>query len=261
MERKKLTRSDILFIRQLADRQARRQYRLFAVEGEKNVAEMCRSALQVHSIYAEAAWYDLHIVEAMPYQPDTYVVNAQELGRISRQKTPDRVMALVRMPERRFRMEDLTGSLAIMLDRVQDPGNMGTILRIADWFGIDHILCSEDTVDAFSTKVVQASMGAIARVGVHYGDLIRWAEEAAACGIPMYGTFLDGENIYNQELTSGGIVVMGNESQGISPALAGRISRRLWLPCYPAGTPRSESLNVAIATALVCSEFRRRITL
>ena len=261
MERKKLTRSDILFIRQLADRQVRRQHRLFAVEGEKNVAEMCRSALRVQSIYAEAAWYDLRIVEEMPYEPDTYIVNNQELGRISRQKTPDRVMALVHMPEHRFHMENLAGKLSLMLDRVQDPGNMGTILRIADWFGIDHILCSEDTVDAFSSKVVQASMGAVARVSVHYGDLVRWAEEAAACGIPLYGTFLDGENIYKQELTAGGIVVMGNESQGISPALAGHIGRRLWLPCHPAGTPRSESLNVAVATALVCGEFRRRISL
>lgn len=257
MDAKKMTRSDILFVRSLADRKARSQHRLFLVEGEKNVAEVCRSGLRIHSVYAEDGW-DTGWLDGLPVRPEFFAVSAQELGRISQQKTPNRVLAVVCMPPDRFRPEDLKGSLSILLDHVQDPGNMGTILRLADWFGIDHVLCSSDTVDVWSPKVVQATMGAISRVRVHYGDTAAFLDMAAALELPVYGTFLDGEDIYTQPLTPDGIIVMGNESQGISEAARRRIRHKLWLPCYPPGAPRSESLNVAVATALVCGEFRRR---
>lgn len=257
MEAKKMTRSDILFVRSLADRKERSRHRLFLVEGEKNVAEVCRSGLRVRSIFAEAGW-DTGLLDLPAVRPEFFTVSPQELERISQQKTPNRVLAVVCMPPDEFRMEDLKGTLSIMLDHVQDPGNMGTILRIADWFGIDHILCSRDTVDVWSPKVVQATMGAITRVSVHYGDTGAFLGQAEALGIPVYGTFLDGTDIYAQPLTPDGIIVMGNESKGISEAVASHIGHRLWLPCFPAGAPRSESLNVAVATALVCGEFRRR---
>jgi TrmH family RNA methyltransferase len=147
--------------------------------------------------------------------------------------------------------------LCLALDGLQDPGNVGTILRLADWFGIEHIVCSHDTADIYSPKVVQASMGAICRVKVCKANLVE-ALENMPSDIPLYGTFLDGENIHRQALTDYGIIVMGNEGNGIRPEIEKNITRRLFIPNYPEGRPTSESLNVAIATAIVCAEFRHR---
>ena len=135
-------------------------------------------------------------------------------------------------------------------------GNLGTIIRIADWFGIKNIVCSDTTVDVFNHKVVQATMGAISRVKVHYVDLEDFLSQD--WGVPVYGTYLDGENIYQSTLSPSGIVVMGNEGKGISPVLADCISHRLLIPSYPPGVPTSESLNVGVATAITIGEFRRR---
>jgi len=146
--------------------------------------------------------------------------------------------------------------LCLALDEVQDPGNLGTIIRIADWFGIEHIFCSQGTADVYNPKVVQATMGALARVHVHYVNLSELIDSLP--DIPVYGTFLDGTNIYEQELSQTGIIVMGNEGNGISPEVRKVINRRLYIPNYPANRPTSESLNVAVATAITCAEFRRR---
>ena len=140
---------------------------------------------------------------------------------------------------------------------MQNPGNLGTIIRLADWFGITDIVCSADSADCFNPKVVQATMGAIIRVRVHYTDLQRWLSEQRSKGVKIYGTFLDGENIYKTEKGSCGVIVMGNEGQGISPECEQSVTHRLYIPPYPADNPGSESLNVAIATAITCSEFRR----
>lgn len=148
--------------------------------------------------------------------------------------------------------------LVLALDGVQDPGNLGTIIRLADWFGISHIICSMDTADAYSPKTVMATMGAIARVRVHYVDLPRLLAECGA-DVPVYGTFLDGTDIYAEPLSAAGVVVMGNEGNGISDAVAQSVNRRLFIPSFPADRPTSESLNVAIATAITCAEFRRRM--
>ena len=147
----------------------------------------------------------------------------------------------------------------LALDDVQDPGNMGTIVRLADWFGIRDIVCSEATADCFNPKVVQATMGAITRVRVHYLPLPGLLEKALSDGIPVYGTFLDGDDIYGAELSADGILVMGNEGKGIGPDVEKCVSRRLYIPSYPGGTATSESLNVAVATAVACAEFRRRL--
>ena len=141
---------------------------------------------------------------------------------------------------------------------MQDPGNLGTILRLADWFGIHHVVCSLHTADVFSPKVVQATMGSLARVRVHYLDPLEYLNELPA-ETPVYGTFLDGKNIYDEQLTDKGIIVMGNEGKGISAALTDYITHRLYIPNYPIGTPTGESLNVAIATAVTCAEFRRQM--
>ena len=144
--------------------------------------------------------------------------------------------------------------LTLALDGVQDPGNLGTIVRLADWFGIRHIFCSFDSADIYNPKSTQATMGALARVDVHYVDLPLALRSVEA---PVYGTFLDGQDIYTQDLSAHGVIVMGNEGRGISKAVAELVSHRLFVPPYPAQRPTVESLNVAIATAIVCAEFRR----
>ena len=145
----------------------------------------------------------------------------------------------------------------MVLDNLQDPGNLGTIIRLADWFGITDIVCSADSADCFNPKVIQATMGAIIRVRVHYTDLSQWLAQQKERGVNIYGTFLDGENIYKTEKGSCGVIVMGNEGQGISPQCEQSVTHRLYIPPYPADRCGSESLNVAIATAITCSEFRR----
>lgn len=186
------------------------------------------------------------------------VISHKEMERISFLKTPSDMLALVEIPRYRLSVRELSDTLSLALDGVQDPGNMGTILRLADWFGMRDVICSETTADCFNPKVVQATMGAIARVRVHYVPLARWLGEVRAAGIPVYGTFLDGEPIYDAALSPGGVIVMGSEGQGVSPEVAELVSRRLFIPPFPVGEPTSESLNVATATAIVCSEFRRR---
>ena len=158
------------------------------------------------------------------------------------------------IPQYELEVGTLSQQLVLALDTVQDPGNLGTIVRIADWYGIEHILCSPLCADLYNPKVVQATMGALARVEVHYVELEETFRHISG---PVYGTFLDGENIYGQELSSAGIIVMGNEGNGISPEIRKCVTHRLFLPSYPEGRTTSESLNVAVATAVVCAEFRR----
>ena len=161
------------------------------------------------------------------------------------------------MPTLNSQPSTLNSQLSLALDGVQDPGNLGTIIRIADWFGISTIYCSPETADVYNPKVVQATMGSLAHVQVVYTDLLALVSQLPP-SYPVYGTLLDGENIYQQELTSEGIIVMGNEGNGISQALREHINRRLLIPDFHTGELRAESLNVAIATAITCSEFKRR---
>ena len=171
-------------------------------------------------------------------------------------KTPQQVLAVFEQPEYETDASVISHSLCLALDDVQDPGNLGTIIRLADWFGIEHIFCSPNTVDVYNPKTVQATMGGIARVKLHYTplpDLIQSLKD-----IPVYGTFLDGENMYTQKLSSNGLIVMGNEGNGIGKEVEQLINRKLYIPNYPAERETSESLNVAIATAVVCAEFRRQ---
>ena len=147
--------------------------------------------------------------------------------------------------------------MCLALDDIQDPGNLGTIIRLADWFGIEHIFCSQGTVDVYNSKVIQATMGALARVKVHYCNLPELISSLK--DVPVYGTFLDGENIYDKPLSENGLIIMGNEGNGVSKEVSQLINNKLYIPNYPSGRTTSESLNVAIATAVVCAEFRRRL--
>ena len=247
-----ISKATIKKIHALDMRKFRRNERLFVAEGPKLVDELCATMKPVY-IAALPEWIseNAKIVSGTEYD----IVTPDELQRASLQKNPQQVIALFPIPEHRFCTEQLKNELVLILDGVQDPGNLGTIARIADWFGIRNIICSAETADIYNPKAVQATMGALARVKFHYTDLLQLLSQYDG---PVYGTFLDGENIYGQELSENGIIVMGNEGKGISQGVGEMINRRLYIPNYPIGTQTTESLNVAIATSIVCAEFRRR---
>ena len=180
-----------------------------------------------------------------------------EIARASLLKTPQDVIAIFNQRKEKTDITVIEKQLCLALDDVQDPGNLGTIIRIADWFGIEHIFCSTNTVDVYSPKVVQATMGALSRVHLHYVSLTELIGKLNK-NVPIYGTLLDGTNIYTQELSTTGLIVMGNEGNGITAEVRQLINRKLYIPNYPEGRDTSESLNVAIATAVTCAEFRRR---
>ena len=247
-------KSEIAFVRSLSSKKERAASGLFVAEGEKLVGEMLASEFRVRKIF-RCGEEDRSEAGSV----DTEHVSPKEMERISALKTPTPVLALVELPRYRLSAGTGTDDLALALDGVQDPGNLGTIVRLADWFGIRDIVCSENTADCFGPKAVQATMGAIARVRVHYTALEPFLTRAAERGTPVYGTFLEGEDIYRAGLSAGGIVVMGSEGNGISSGTARCVTRRLFIPPYPGAAPTSESLNVAMATAVVAAEFRRRI--
>ena len=242
-----ISKNQIKYIRQLELKKYRRREGVFVAEGPKVVGDLLRRYQPV-AVYATEEW-DQGDRSLIPVTDD-------ELRRISFLQHPQQVLALFRLPDTSAEVLSLPSHLSLALDGVQDPGNLGTIIRIADWFGIDTIYCSEDTADAYNPKVVQATMGSIARVNIIYTDLLRLFDSLPP-SYPVYGTLLDGENIYQQTLSNEGIIVMGNEGNGISEAIRQRVNRRLLIPCFREGDT-AESLNVAIATAITCSEFKRR---
>ena len=246
-----MTKAEIQLVRSLADKRARTEHGLFVAEGEKLIGEIRVSKLRVRKIYALEGIFEGAEVE---------VVSPKEMERISLLKTPSKAVALVEIPRYKLRAGELKEQLVLALDEVQNPGNLGTIIRLADWFGITDIVCSMDSADCFNPKVVQATMGAILRVRVHYVDLEAFLREATEAGVARYGTFLEGENLYETELTKGGIIIMGNEGRGISAAIERHVSHKLLIPAYPPERPTSESLNVAMATGIICAEFRRRVS-
>ena len=245
-----MTRTELQLVRSLADKRSRTESGLFVAEGAKLISELRASHLRVRRIYA---------LEGVFEGPDVETVTPHEMERLSLLKTPGNSLALIEIP--RYRLADAAPErqLVLALDEVQNPGNLGTIIRLADWFGIRDIVCSENSADCFNPKVVQATMGAILRVRVHYTDLAALLSKAAALGLPVCGTFLEGANIYETELKPAGIVVMGNEGRGVSEAAAQSVTRKLLIPPYPADRRTTESLNVAMATGIVCAEFRRRL--
>ena len=240
-----LSANKIKFIRSLAQKKFRDEHGLFIAEGEKIVSEALASGYKVREVY-----------------------RADEIGRecmerISCLSSPSPVLAVVEKPD--FTPDRILYNLSgrkplyLALDGVKDPGNLGTIIRVADWFGVDAIFASPGTVEVWNPKVVQATMGAIFRKQVIYTDLSEICRKFSAAGLPVYGTFLDGKNLYDNLPSDAkhGLVVMGSESFGISPALESLITNKLLIPPYPADAVTSESLNVAIATAIICAEFRR----
>lgn len=236
-------------MRSLNDKRTRDEEQLFVAEGIKLVEEILGSTLHIRRIYTTRT--DLR-------GANVEHVERREMERISMLKTPSDTLAIVEQPRNKFTLKRLANRLSIALDEVQNPGNLGTIIRLADWFGIEDVICSKECADIFNPKVVQATMGALLRVRVHYVDnLSEVLRSAAELDLPIYGTLLDGNNIYSEKLATRGIIVMGNEGRGVSEECRNALTHKLFIPPYPANRPTSESLNVAMATGIILAEFRR----
>lgn len=247
-----VSNNEIKKVKSLHQKKFRDESGMFIVEGDKMVDELFRSGWKVEKVY---------------YRDE---IGDETMGRISALASPSPALAVVSKPDDVYindpqALDKLIseGGLFLALDKIKDPGNLGTILRIADWFGIKAVFAAKETVDVFNPKVVQATMGAIFRVRLHYVDLPAISRMTLDKGGKVYGTFLDGRNMYGCDLDTGKespvIIVIGNESEGISDEMGTLVSDRLYIPPFPADSPGSESLNAAVATAITVAEFRRRI--
>lgn len=250
-----VSKNKLKYIRSLEQKKHRNAEGVFMAEGNKLVADLL-FAFDSELIIAKPSWMatqgDIPAKELL-------IADEEEIQKASLLKAPQDVIAVFKQP--RWKIEEVAPEqqLVLALDGIQDPGNLGTIIRIADWFGIEHLVCAMDTVDVFNPKVVQATMGSLARVKVHYTELESYLTAQKEAGIPLYGTFLDGEDMYAKDLSSHGILVMGNEGNGVRPSIEVLVNEKLFIPNYPPERETSESLNVAMATAIVCAEFRRRM--
>ena len=260
----RISKNQIKFIRSLSQKKVRDSEQLFLAEGEKCVRELLQS-FEPFLIASSSPLSGINTLEA----------TEMEIQQMSQLRHPQGVVAVFKMPtmvdlNAAFKMlisQEATAASGLMLalDGVQDPGNLGTIIRTADWFGIEEIICSQDTVDCWNPKVVQATMGALARVHVHYINLYSFILNVLQSNqdgnnYPIYGTLLDGKNMYSPDAIPSkqrGIIIMGNEGNGISSAIRSLITHPLYIPSFPAERPTSESLNVGIATAIILAEFRR----
>ncbi len=251
-----ISKNQIKYIHQLELKKFRKQEGLFIAEGHKVVGDLLRAGFKPRHIFAVQDWITDNSSQLSVLDSQLSEVNLEELTRLSLLQHPQQVLALFPIPYEQT-IPSPKNALSILLDNVQDPGNLGTIIRIADWFSIDTIYCSLGTVDAWNPKVVQATMGSIARVHIKYVDP-QLLFDSLPDKFPVYGTFLDGDNIYTQQLSQQGIIVMGNEGNGISDAVRSRVTHKLLIPDFHKGDT-ADSLNVAIATAITCSEFRRRM--
>lgn len=254
-----VTKSVVKYVHSLSVKKYRDIEQCFVAEGPKVVTDLL-PLMPCRILFATEAYF--HTVDSGLLKAVEQVesVSQAELERLSLLRSPRDAVAVFRrfsdaLPADVQRFP--ATSLCLALDDVQDPGNLGTILRVADWFGIEHVFASPGTADVYAPKVVQATMGAVGRVRIHYLDLTTFLQSLQT-EIPVYGTFLDGKTIYDQPLSQNGIIIMGNEGKGISESVKKYVRNRLFIPNYPEGRNTSESLNVAIATAIVCAEFRRR---
>ena len=250
-----ITKARIKLIKSLEQRKQRNLQHLFVAEGPKLVGELLET-MQPYYIAALPEWWTQNspLVKSACEQ-DT--ITPAELQRASLLRTPQQVIALFPIPEQTFAPTIAQTDLCLALDGVQDPGNIGTILRIADWFGIEHVICSSDCADLYNPKVVQAAMGSLGRVKVHYMDLPAFLRSLEP-GTPIYGTLLDGDDLYETMLSTRGVIVMGNEGNGLSDEVRQLVTSRIKIPSFNTSGSSAESLNVGVATAVVCSEFKRR---
>lgn len=256
----KISKAKIQYVAQLKHKKFRREYGVFTAEGTKCVIDTI-GAFNIKMFVATDAWLNsdsFSEISDLVRNTELYSASPAEMQRMSQLSTSPQVLAVYNIPEVDSSQwgDNIDNRLTLLLDGVQDPGNLGTIIRTADWFGIHHIAASKETADLYNIKTVQATMGAISRVKMIYTDLVEIVSEYP--NIPVYGTLLEGGNIYDAHLENVGFIVMGNEGSGISPQMRERISSGLFIPSYPPNVSGSESLNVAAATAITLAEFRRR---
>ena len=252
-----ISKQKIKLIHSLELKKNREAHGLFVGEGPKIVCEFINH-YKCKYLVAQETWATSN-TDIITKSQEVDIVSSEELSKASLLKAPQNVIAIFEKPANLIISPSLaTKDLCLALDCIQDPGNFGTIIRIANWFGIKNIICSLTTADVYSPKVIQATMGALTGVNVFYTDLCEYFQEIEK-DIPIYGTFLEGQNIYKTSLTDNGIIIMGNEGNGISPNVGAYVNSRLYIPPFDPRSTTTESLNVAIATAITCSEFRRRL--
>ena len=256
-----LSKNQVKFIRSLQLKKQREEHQRFVAEGSKLVIDLLESDFEIIAIFGTHEWFDNH-----PHQThslDSFTeVTEEEMKRITGLASPSPVLAIVKIPDHDTSDQIMITDLTLALDEIKDPGNLGTIIRLADWFGITTVICSENTVELYNPKVVQATMGSISRVKVKYLNLRTFFQNLDPV-IPVFGTFLEGDNIYNCNLENSAIIIVGSESHGISEELQPLVTKRIHIPSYHTdvnhrkGSP--ESLNASVATAIACAEFRRRL--
>ncbi|MDF2436203.1 MAG: tRNA ((18)-2-O)-methyltransferase [Bacteroidota bacterium] len=253
-----LSKNQIKFINSLKQKKYREEHNLFIAEGAKIVPELLASGIRVKQVFATSEFLRKHKIAN---EIERFEIKEAELERISSLMTANEVIALCEIPSYEIDPNSFKEKLALVLDDIKDPGNMGTIIRIADWFGIGNVVCSNNSVDVFNPKVVQATMGSIARIKIHYTDLRSFISEQSELNqLPVFGALLEGENLYSKKLPSAGLIVIGNESKGISEEIQQLLTDKISIPSFSHFSQsggEAESLNAAIATAIICSEFRR----
>ncbi len=239
-----VSKNQIKLIKSLGQKKNRQQLGLFIVEGIKGISEFLDSDFKLETLYTTKSIFDAPTESVCE-------ISEADLKKISTLKSPNTALAIFKIPEQKQTTE--TG-LIIALDAIRDPGNLGTIIRLCDWYGVKDLVCSLNTVDCYNSKVIQATMGSLTRVNVSYLDLEDYLESKEDL---VFGTFMNGENIYTAELPNEGVVILGNEANGISDTIASKVKRQITIPQF-GNTKPTESLNVANATAIILSEFRRR---
>ncbi|PWS31436.1 TrmH family RNA methyltransferase [Pedobacter paludis] len=244
-----LSKSQISFVKSLHQKKYRKEHGLFLVEGIKSFKEFIKSNFKIHSLFYTSEQYNL--LPKLPANINLFEVNNAELSKISTLQTPQGLIALIRIPENeKINQQELKNQFTLVLDGIQDPGNMGTIIRTADWFGFKNIICSEDCVEAYNPKTVQATMGSLARVNVYYEDLNLLLEHNK---IPVFGALLNGQSIYETNWGKAGLIILGNEGKGISDGVIEKINQPVTIPRIGG----AESLNVAVSASIFCSEIVR----
>lgn len=250
-----LSKAKISLIKSLSIKKYRQEHKLFIAEGHKIVSEILSSNFNIKYLIYTNEWnYSKNINK----NTEIFEVEESEIKKITNLKTAPSVIAIIEIPDYKTEISQLKDKLTLAIDDIQDPGNLGTIIRICDWFGIENIICSQNSVDIYNPKVIQATMGAFLRVKVNYEKLDSFILEYKKTTKNIcYGTFLEGENIYKTKTEQNALIILGNEGQGISKEIESIVDQKILIPPFAKEKEHAESLNISIATAIVCSEFRR----
>jgi RNA methyltransferase, TrmH family len=252
-----ISKNTIKRLNSLSQKKYRNKENLFLVEGDKMVSELAGSKIAIKDLYVTPDFED-HFNEISFKAEHVHSVENKDLKKISQLKTPQNSLAVCRIPDKKPLPEFIRAPLSLYLDGIQDPGNLGTIIRLCDWFGIQHLFCSKDTVDLYNPKVIQATMGSFMRLNIYEATFEEIKALAASSGLIIYGAFMDGANIYSEKLAEKSILCVGNEGNGIRAASETLIDKKISIPNFSISEKKAESLNVSVATAIICSEFKRR---